>query len=127
MAGERVEGRVEMFGFVVGRFATVLVWVLVMPVMGVLLGVPACVYLVGKKSRGGLAAFVGWIVGVRLGVFPTVDGPFGVHPLVFWPGTVVFSVWFVFGFVSMWVGAFRRAWEVRRLMTVYGMPRSEIV
>jgi hypothetical protein len=105
----------------------ILVWVVFLPVLTVLLGVPVSLYIVGRKSRGGLVAFVGWIVAVRWGWLPAVDGPFGIYAFVFWPLTVTFGLWFAASFLIMGRAAWRRALLVNRLMTDYGMPASEIV
>jgi hypothetical protein len=102
-------------------------WLLTLPVMVVFLGVPACLYLVARQSRGGLLAFVGWGLAVRWGWFPAFGGPFGFPSPVFWALTALFGVWFLVGFVTMVRAAFGRAVFVNRLMRDYGMPASEII
>ena len=116
-----------MVSFIVAQLVKALVWVITLPALTFIMGVPASIYIVAKQSRGGLVAFVGWIVGVRVGWLPAMDGPLGIHPFAFWPLTIVFGVWFAVGFWAMSRAAWRRAVTVNRLMRDYGMPASEIV
>jgi hypothetical protein len=116
-----------MLNFATAQLARALVWIITLPTMTLILCVPACIYLVAKQSRGGLVAFVGWIMAVRWGWLPAMGGPLGIHPFAFWPLTVLFGVWFSIGFWVMLRAAWRRALLVNRLMRDYRMPAAEIV
>jgi hypothetical protein len=99
----------------------------VLPALTLIVGVPATLYLVAKRSRGGLVAFAGWIGAVQVGWVPAFDGPFGIPATVFWVLTGLFGGWFVWGFWTLSRAAWSKALLTNRLMRDFGMPASEIV
>lgn len=115
-----------MVATIVGRLLWVAVWIVALPTMTVVFGVPASLYLMSRQSRGGFPAFIGWIVAAQAGWVPSFGGPFGLPTLVFWPVTVLFGVWFTVGFTILAKAAWSQAVLSNRLMRDYGMPPSGI-
>lgn len=91
------------------RVVSAVLWAVFFPLMLILVGVPACVYLVGRQSRGGLWAFAAWIGAAQAGWVPTFAGPFGLPTIVFWPAALLFAGWMALGMISMGSSAWSSA------------------
>jgi hypothetical protein len=108
-------------------FVGLIVYGIIFPVLTVVLGVPAALYLVAKRSKGGLLAFAGWVGASSVGWLPQFAGPFGMPTGAFWPAAVLFGVWFGWAFWVLGRAAWGKALRLHRLVRDYGMPPSEIL
>ena len=92
-----------------------------------LVGVPGALWVVVRQVRGVLVVAAGWWVGMWAGLLPVSSGPGGFPGWLFWPFTVMFVVWWVFGAGLVAVSALSKLREATGLMRDFGMPPSEIV